>query len=92
MVAEVVKATDVVVTVKLAVALPAGTVTEAGTLADVTLLNSATEIPPGGATPLKVTVPAADVPLFTLAGLRATDERAVPIGVMVSAAVLPTLL
>jgi hypothetical protein len=67
--------------------------TEAGTLAAVLLLDSATEIPPDGAALLKVTVPVAEVPLFTLVGLTATDDRAaLAAGVIVSAAVLLTLL
>jgi len=82
-----------VVTVKLAVVLPAATVTEAGSVADTSLLDKDTKTPPAGATPLKVTVPAEDAPLTALVGLRATEVRAtLAAGVMVSAAVLLTLL
>jgi hypothetical protein len=79
--------------VNVAVALPAATATDAGTCAEVLLLERATEIPPAGAAPLKVTVPVTDIPPVTLVGLTATDERAaLAAGVIVSAAVLLTLL
>jgi hypothetical protein len=79
--------------VNVAVALPAATATDAGTFAEVLLLERATEIPPAGAAPLKVTVPVTDIPPVTLVGLTATDERAaLAAGVIVSAAVLLTLL
>jgi hypothetical protein len=79
--------------VKVALVLPAATVTEAGTVADALLLESDTLAPPEGAAPVKVTVPVAEVPPVTLAGLTETDERAaLPAGVRVSAAVLLTLL
>jgi hypothetical protein len=48
--------TDVVDTVKLALDEPAGTVTETGTVAAEALLDSATERPPAGAAPERVTV------------------------------------
>jgi hypothetical protein len=85
--------TTLVETVKVAVALPAATVTEAGTVADALLLERETDTPPEGAPPLKVTVPVADAPPFTLAGLTETDEsETVTAGVMLSAAVrLPPL-
>ena len=54
--------------------LPAATVTEAGTVAEALLLESETDTPPVGAAPLKVTVPVADVPPVTLAGLTETEE------------------
>ena len=77
----------------MALVLPAATVTEAGTVAEALLLDKDTEAPPAGAAPLKVTVPVEDVKLSTVVGLRETEERAtVPGGVMVSAAVLLTLL
>jgi hypothetical protein len=81
----------VVVTVKVAVVLPAGTVTDAGTEAAVLLLDRETEMPPVGAALVKVTVPVEDAPRVTLAGLSVTDEREMG-AVMVSAAVLLTLL
>ena len=60
-------------TAKVAVALPAPTVTEAGIVAEELLLDSETEIPPVGAAPLKVTVPVAAVPPLTLEGLIERD-------------------
>ena len=50
--------TAAVVTVKVAVVLPAGTVTEAGADAvALSLLDKATVMPPVGADPDKVTIP-----------------------------------
>ena len=93
MVAETEDVTVLVVTVKVAVVLPAATVTEAGTVAEPLLLESETETPPAGAAALKVTVPVEVPPLTTLVGLTETDERAtLGAGVMVSVAVLLTLL
>ena len=82
----------VVVTVNVAVVLPAATVAVAGTVAAVLLLDRATEIPPLGAAPLKVTVPVDEAPRLTLAGLTDTDEIAVADAVIPSAAVLLTPL
>ena len=48
--------TDVVETVKVALAAPAGTVTDAGTRATEELLDSATETPPAGAGAERVSV------------------------------------
>jgi hypothetical protein len=75
------------------VVLPAATVTEAGRVADGSLLDKDTETPLAGAAPLKVTVPEEDVPLATLVGFSATDVRATLAGgVTVSATVLLTPL
>ena len=62
-------------TVKDALALPAGTVTLAGTLAAVLLLESMTCAPPAGAGPLSVTV-AVEVctPPTTLLGFNVSEE------------------
>ena len=60
----VAEVTDVVVTVKFAVALPAATVTFAGTVAAL-LLESPTVIPPAGDGPMRVTVPVDEVPPVT---------------------------
>ncbi len=75
MVAELVAATGEVDTVKVALVVPAGTVTLGGTLATGgLLLESVTVAPPAGAGPLRVTLPAEDVPPVTLDGLRAKEE------------------
>src|SRR5437660_8691876 len=68
--------TTLVLTVKVALAAPAGTVTLEGTVAAaVLLLESATVAPPAGAAPLNVTVPVEDcVPPITLVGLSVSDE------------------
>ena len=76
-VTEVTLPTALVVTVKVALFAPAPTVTLAGTVAAaVLLLASVTVAPPGGAAPLKVTVPVEELPPVTLVGLTATDDRA----------------
>ena len=68
-VAVVAELTDVVVTVKLALDEPAGTVTLAGTLVAVEFSLSVTTAPPLGAAPVKVTVPVDELPPVTLDGL-----------------------
>src|SRR5207253_1568231 len=68
-------AAAVVLIVKVAVVLAAGTVTLEGTLAAALLLESATCAPPAGAGPLSVTVPVDDcVPPVTLAGFNVSEE------------------
>jgi hypothetical protein len=79
-------ATGIVVTVKAAVELPAGTVTAEGTVAAALLLLSDTLVPPAGAGPARVTVPEEDVPPVTDPGLTATEPIAT--GVTVKSAVL----
>jgi hypothetical protein len=79
--------TALVVTLKVAVVLPATTVTEVGTVAEAVLLDNATDTPPEGAAPLKVTVPVDDVPPVTLVGLSETEESDTGTGVIVSEAV-----
>src|SRR5438093_4139407 len=64
-----------VVTVKVALVAPAGTVTLAGTVAvGVELLTSVTTMPPAGAGPLRVTVPVEGFPAVTVVGLSVNVE------------------
>ncbi len=72
--AVVVVATAVVVTVNVAVELPAATVTVAGTVALDEFDASPTLVPPAGALPLMVTVPVEEFPPTTVVGARVTDE------------------
>ena len=75
MVAEVDVATEVVLTVKVALVFPAGTVTLDGTLAAPLLLESITCAPPAGAAPLSVTVPVDDcAPPITVEGFNVSEE------------------
>src|SRR5213078_840386 len=68
-------ATALVLIVKVAVVLPAGTVTLEGTLAAALLLESVTCAPPAGAGPLSVTVPVDDcTPPTTLVGFNLSEE------------------
>jgi hypothetical protein len=79
--------TAVVVMVNVALGLPAPTVSEALTVADVELLDRVTVMPPVGAAPLKVTVPVEEVPPATLAGFTDTPDSVTAGGRMVSEAV-----
>src|SRR6266566_3049120 len=75
-VAEVETRTMDVLTVKVALLAPAGTITLIGTLAAPLLLESMTCTPPVGAAPLKVTVPVEDCsPPITLEGFSVTEAR-----------------
>src|SRR5437879_4998738 len=68
--------TTLVLTVKVALVAPAGTVTLEGTVAAaVLLLESVTCAPPAGAGPLSVTVPVEEFPPATLVGFSASEER-----------------
>jgi hypothetical protein len=68
--------TTLVLTVKVALVAPAGTVTLEGTVAAaVLLLESATCAPPAGAGPLSVTVPVEEFPPATLVGFSVREER-----------------
>lgn len=82
----VVEATAVVVTKKVAVVLPAFTMTFVGTVAYILLLAKPTVRPPVGAGTLKVTVPVDPPPPVTLEGLSDTDDN-VATGVITSEAV-----
>src|SRR5438105_1871667 len=74
-VAEVDTRTIDVFTVKVALLLPAGTVTLAGTLAAPLPLERVTCAPPAGAGPLSVTVPVEDcTPPTTLVGFSVSEE------------------
>jgi hypothetical protein len=69
MVEDVVAVTFLVETVKVTVVAPAGTVTDAATVAAVVLLDfSVTTVPPAGAGPFKVIVPVLEAPPFTDVG------------------------
>jgi len=75
MLAEVVRRTPDVFTVKVALVAPAGTVTLEVTRAAVLLLESRICAPPAGAGPLSVTVPVEDCkPPTTLVGFRVREE------------------
>ena len=87
-VAEVVITTIDVLTVKVALALPAGMVTMDGTRAAPLLLESMTCAPPAGAGPLSVTVPVEDCrPPTTLVGFSVSEATVMGGGVTVSEAV-----
>jgi len=68
-------ATETVFTLNVAELLPASTVTEAGTVAALLLLDSFTIMPPADATPDNVTVPVAPVSPTTLVGFTDSDTR-----------------
>ena len=87
-VAELLLATPDVVTVNVVEVLPAGTVTEVGTVATaVLLLCRETETPPVGAGPVRVTVPVEGLPPIKLVGLRLRIVRLRGAGVTVKVAV-----
>ena len=77
MVAEVDAATALVLTGKVALVAPSGTVTLAGTVAAALLLERETRAPPLGAGPFSVTVPVEDPsgPPRTLVGVSDSEER-----------------
>ncbi len=76
MVTELDAVTGLVLTVKVALVAPAGTITLEGTVATpVLLLESRTWAPPAGAGPFSVTVPVEDcTPPTTLVGLSVSEE------------------
>jgi len=74
MVTDVLLATTLVLTAKVAVVAFAATVTLEGTVAAaVLLLLSVTTAPPAGAGPVSVTVPVDEVPPITVVGFRLTE-------------------
>src|SRR5438094_61444 len=76
MVTKVEEPTALVLTVKVAVAVPLGTVTLDGTVAaPVLLLDRETRAPLLGAGPLSVTVPIEELPPVRLDGLRPSETR-----------------
>ncbi len=82
--------TGFVETVNVALVLPAGTVTLAGTVAiDVLLLLNDTDTPPAGAAPLSVTVPWDVLPPTTLVGFSVTEPNAGGVTVSVALSVAP---
>lgn len=87
-------ATELVVTVNVAVVDPAATLTLIGTCAAVVLLLvRETLAPPVGAAPLSVTVPVDELPPVTLVGLSVTDDNEMDdAGFTVSVAVFVPLL
>src|SRR5437899_12574402 len=75
MVTEVDAATALVLTGKVALVVPSGTVTLAGTVAAALLLARETTAPSRGAGALSVTVPVEERPPVTLVGPRLSEER-----------------
>lgn len=78
-VADVACATALVVTAKVALVAPAGTVMFVGTVAAAELSESDTTAPPAGAAALSVTVPVEPLPPTTVAGLSETAESVGPV-------------
>jgi|SRR5664279_94440 hypothetical protein len=90
MVSEAVVATGLVVTVKVAVAALAGTVTLTGPCAAAgLLLESVTTAPPDGAGPFRVTMPAEEVPPITEVGFSVTELSVAAVTVRVAVCVVP---
>lgn len=91
-VTEVVLDTVLVVTVKVALVFPAGTVTLAGTVAtEVRLLDNETTAPPAGAGPDKVTVPVEGVLPFTVVGFSESALRTGALTVRVAECEVPAV-
>src|SRR3989440_4381314 len=82
-------ATALVLIVKVAVVLAAGTVTLPGTVAAALLLESVTCAPPAGAAPSSVTVPVELLPPVTVVGFTASEVRRT-LGITVRVAVRVT--
>ena len=88
-VAEVEDPTPVVVAVKVAVRLPAATVTLAGTCTAELLSERVTTVPPAGAGPFSVTVPVDELPPTTVVGLNPTVLKVGGTIVKFACAVIP---
>src|SRR6185312_8088788 len=71
--------TGCVATLKLAVLAPTGTVTDAGTVTELSSLDNDTVAPPAGAAPLRTTDPVDEVPPATLAGWKVTRVGAMTV-------------
>ena len=73
-------ATGLVLTANVALVVPSGMVTDAGTVTDGSLLNKEITAPPVGAGPFMVTVPVDKLPPVTFAGLKpsADSETTMP--------------
>ena len=65
-----------VTTVKVTLVAPAATVALAGTVADALLDDRVRTAPPGGATPIKVTVAVAVPPPCKISGQRVSESSA----------------
>ena len=87
----VVAGTFLVATVNVTEVVPAGIVTDAGTVAAFQVELSVTAAPPAGAGPLRVTVPRTAEPPVTDAGDRETAVSVDAAGSTVSVAVLVAL-
>ena len=77
-----------VVTVKVALLLPAGTVTDAGTVVDTSLLERLTTNPPVGAFALSLIVPVPVVPPRILSGERSSSLTSTTTGAVTFSACL----
>jgi hypothetical protein len=84
-------ATVPVVALKLAVVAAAATVTDAGTVREVLLLDSVTAAPPAGATLVRVTVQALVALGPKLVGLQASDDTSTGATRLMAALPVPLL-
>jgi hypothetical protein len=90
MVTDIWLATGLVVIVKVALCVPPGIVTLAGTCAAAALLlSSVTEAPAGGAIPFSVTVPIELLPPTTEVGDRLREDKTAALTVRVALALTP---
>jgi hypothetical protein len=87
-----VEATVVVVAVNVVEVLPAAIATEAGTVTELELEQSATVAPPAGAAAERLAVQVAGNPPVTEAGVQLREESVTTAGVTVTEAVCEVLL